>query len=524
MNKFFWARAPATARPERPSGFSSSPPTSFTHPPGASPGAVMRVARVHPRAPALFRASADAPDPPRRRDYDALLSRGARGGPPALFLAPMEGLGDRRLRRALALSTGGFDEACREFTRVPGVISQGAKPEKLLRGIALNGYDAEELLAPATLRADEHYDCHPTMTGYSSRAYGGGAPESPRDDESPLSPGSAVIQIPSRAPALLAAQLMGSNPDLLETCASYLATETSAPRVDLNCGCPAGLVTGKGAGSSLLRDPLRVRECVAAVARGVAGTGCAVTLKLRSGFDDRGLLRENLLAAQEGGAEFVTLHPRTRAQGYSGAARWEDIAFAADLLRVPVVGNGDVTTPERAFRMVRETGCAGVMIGRGAVQDPLIFHRIREAGGWFGDDGSRAAALTTAGGRSREEEAELVRAFLRRFAEEVFAEAPRKPRRSAKRGDDLERFKLGKLKQIVKYLFASNPALEASVAEVLSADHEETTPGEMLMRVDRLVAERWDTPRDVAVDGFSMRTRYERSEGGGAARKARAAT
>ena len=107
-----------------------------------------------------------------------------------------------------------------------------------------------------------------------------------------------------------------------------------------------------------------------------------------------------------------------------------------------------------------------------------------------------------------------MRAFLRRFAEEVFAEAPRKPRRSAKRGGDLERFKLGKLKQIVKYLFASNPALEASVAEVLSADHEETTPGEMLMRVDRLVAERWDTPRDVAVDGFSMRTRYERSEGG----------
>jgi tRNA-dihydrouridine synthase C len=316
---------------------------------------------------------------------------------------------------------------------------------------------------------------------------------------------------------------MGSNPDLLETCASYLATETLAPRVDLNCGCPAGLVTGKGAGSSLLRDPRRVRECVAAVARGVAGTGCAVTLKLRSGFDDRGLLRENLLAAQEGGAEFITLHPRTRAQGYSGAARWEDIAFAADLLRVPVVGNGDVTTPERAFRMVRETGCAGVMIGRGAVQDPLIFHRIREAGGWFADD-ERAAALTTAGGRSREEEAELVRAFLRRFAEEVFAEAPRKPRRSAKRGDDLERFKLGKLKQIVKYLFASNPALEARVAEVLSADHEETSPGEMLARVDRLVAERWDTPRDVAVDGFSMRTRYERSEGGAAARGARAAT
>ena len=77
-------------------------------------------------------------------------------------------------------------------------------------------------------------------------------------------------------------------------------------------------------------------------ARGVAGTGAVATLKLRSGYDDKGLLRENLLAAQEGGAEFITLHPRTRAQGYSGRAEWADVAFAVDLLDVPVVGNGDV--------------------------------------------------------------------------------------------------------------------------------------------------------------------------------------
>ena len=90
--------------------------------------------------------------------------------------------------------------------------------------------------------------------------------------------------------------------------------------MDLNCGCPASVVTGKGAGSSLLRDPTYLYESVAAVARGVHGTGCAVTLKLRSGYDDRGLLRENLLAAQAGGAQFVTLHPRTRREGYAGRA------------------------------------------------------------------------------------------------------------------------------------------------------------------------------------------------------------
>ena len=127
-------------------------------------------ARVASASAASTSSSSDCPP---RRDYAALFARGrAPGGCPPLFLAPMEGLGDHRLRRALALSTGGFDEACREFTRVPGVLSQGAKPERLLRGIALKGYDARELVHPD-----------------------------------------------SRAPHLLGAQLMGSNTELLERCA-----------------------------------------------------------------------------------------------------------------------------------------------------------------------------------------------------------------------------------------------------------------------------------------------------------------
>ena len=91
---------------------------------------------LSPRASAAGHVSSSSPPP--RRDYAALFERGRNGGAPPLFLAPMEGLGDRRLRRALAFSTGGFDEACREFTRVPGVLSQGANPEKLLRGILGN--------------------------------------------------------------------------------------------------------------------------------------------------------------------------------------------------------------------------------------------------------------------------------------------------------------------------------------------------------------------------------------------------
>ena len=257
----------------------------------------------------------------------------------------MEGLGDRRLRRALAFSTGGFDEACRE-SRVPGVLSQGANPEKLLRGIALTGYDADELTDWEVRVASRRRPARGTTSDVR-------APNLRR----------AVMGRPRSSPS----DARGSS------------RTRAAPRGRPQLRLPRHAVTGKGAGSSLLRDPRR-RAMTRAVALGVAGTGCAVTVKLRSGFDDRGLLRENLLAAQAGGASFVTLHPRTRAQGYSGHAAWEDVGFAVDLLSVPVVGNGDVTSAALAARMLRETGCAGVMIGRGAVQDPLVFRRCRAAG------------------------------------------------------------------------------------------------------------------------------------------------
>ena len=416
-----------------------------------------------------------------------------------MFLAPMEGLGDRRLRRALALSTGGFDEACREFTRVPGVLSQGAKPERLLRGVALNGYDARELMG-------------------NGRVGGGDANGERRLDGEPGGGGCG----------LLAAQLMGSNAELLERCARFLAEEGGAPRVDLNCGCPANVVTGKGAGSSLLRDPNDVEACIAAVKRGVAGTGAAVSLKLRSGYDDRGLLRENLLAAQAGGAEFVTLHPRTRAQGYSGRAQWADIALAVDVLDIPVVGNGDVTSPRRAAELLNETGCAGLMIGRGAVQDPLVFRRIAAAlGGAEPGSGERyrrsVAARTSRGaaveddadaewwGMSREEEAKEVVLFLRAFAAEVFAAedeplTARKKRRQ--RPEDMENFKLGKLKQICKYLFASNQNLAEHITRVLGTKLVDATPQALLDDIEELVMREWGVPEDVLVDAFSMRTRY----------------
>ena len=242
------------------------------------------------------------------------------------------------------------------------------------------------------------------------------------------------------------------------------------------------------------------------------------TLKLRSGYDDDSLLRENLLAAQEGGAAFVMLHPRTRRQGYSGRANWKDIAIAVETLDVPVIGNGDVTSPERARALLFETGCAGIMVGRGAVQDPLVFRRIKaelRAGDWSEGGGGAASSSSSFGLTPAEEASEVVR-FLRAFAAEVFADdlliSPRKRRRKLKGGAAAEeQFKLGKLKQIVKYLFAGNASLSPHLSRVLSCDSIDNgiTAREMLDVVCDLVATSWDTPTDVLVDAFSMRTSYE---------------
>eukprot|EP00775_Hariotina_reticulata_P008789 gene8789-8967_t len=174
----------------------------------------------------------------------------------------------------------------------------------------------------------------------------------------------------------LAAQLMGSNPELLALAAVRLVTEKGAPRIDLNCGCPASVVTGGGAGSSLLKGPSQLLSIVRTLVDAVGGK-VPVTVKMRSGFADTSLFEDNLWAVQEGGAAFVTIHPRTKAQSYSGAADWSLIAQAKQLLDIPVVGNGDVVSVQAALDLLQTTNCDGIMIGRGALQDPFLFHRIR---------------------------------------------------------------------------------------------------------------------------------------------------
>jgi tRNA-dihydrouridine synthase C len=231
-------------------------------------------------------------------------------GCPYLILAPMEGVGDQCFRKAIA-SIGGFDEGVRDFLRVPSNAHVASLATR---------YQADEI-----------------------------------------------------QPIPLAAQLMGSDPDLMAAMAKEMENR-GAPRIDLNCGCPSNTVTGRGAGSSLLKDPNFLYEIAASLVKAVS---IPVTAKLRSGFEDISLFKENLLAAQESGIQYLTLHPRTKVDGYGPPARWDLIAEAKSLLKIPVVGNGDILTVADALKMLKETACDALMIGRGSVINPFIFHQIK---------------------------------------------------------------------------------------------------------------------------------------------------
>ena len=176
-----------------------------------------------------------------------------------------------------------------------------------------------------------------------------------------------------------AAQLFGADPGVMYRAALLLAP-WRPDAVDINCGCPVPKVVKTGAGSALMRSPETLGRIVEAVARASreALDNAPVTVKLRSGWDSASLnYLECGRIAVEAGAALVGLHPRTRAQGYSGASDWAHIADLASRLPVPVAGSGDLFSPEDAGRMLRETGCAAVMFARGALGNPFIFEAAR---------------------------------------------------------------------------------------------------------------------------------------------------
>lgn len=165
-------------------------------------------------------------------------------------------------------------------------------------------------------------------------------------------------------------QIFGEDPDGLARAAKAVQ-ERGADFVDMNFGCPVPKVVKKGAGSAILRD-LRAVEAVFKAVR--SAVDIPVTVKIRTGWDnDTKNAIEVTKIAYEEGLTWVAIHGRTRAAGYSGIADWDYIGEVKSFAKLPIIGNGDLVTPELAVRRLRESGCDGVMIGRGCLKNPWIF-------------------------------------------------------------------------------------------------------------------------------------------------------
>ncbi|WP_233829833.1 tRNA dihydrouridine synthase [Paraburkholderia sp. ZP32-5] len=235
-----------------------------------------------------------------------------------LFLAPMEGLADYVLRDVLT-GAGAFDGCVSEFIRVTGSM------------LPMRVYERE---APEIL--------HASVTA-------------------------------SGTPMVI--QLLGSDPEWMARNAAYAAT-LSPYGIDLNFGCPAKVVNQHGGGAMLLKDPKQLNRIVAAV-RAAVPADIAVTAKMRLGVADTSRAIECAQALVEGGAASLVVHARTRDDGYRPPAHWEWIARIDEAVDVPVIANGEVWSVEDWQRCRAVSGCADVMIGRGAVSDPFLAQRIR---------------------------------------------------------------------------------------------------------------------------------------------------
>ncbi|HUV69133.1 MAG TPA: tRNA dihydrouridine synthase DusB [Terracidiphilus sp.] len=258
----------------------------------------------------------------------------------------------------------------------------------------------------------------------------------------------------------IGAQLFGSNAETLAD-AARIVEETGFDTIDLNLGCPAKRVVGCNGGSGLLRDLPKIGEIFRAVRKAV---NIPFTVKFRTGWNEKQIVCVELARmAESEGLNAVALHARTREQGYSGQAQWQWIAAIKQAVKIPVIGNGDIRTPEDAAAMVAETGCDAVMIGRAAPANPWIFRQI--------------AQYTATGSYDRptmEDRYRMIRAYFEMLLTEV--EATRDLPRDARVGDPA-----GKMKQFATWFTHGVPG----GAKLRAAIYHARTGEAVLAEVER---------------------------------------
>jgi nifR3 family TIM-barrel protein len=176
-------------------------------------------------------------------------------------------------------------------------------------------------------------------------------------------------------------QIFGGDKDSLVNAAKYIDNYSDADIIDINMGCPVLKVIKSGSGSALLKDPNKIYEFVKAVVEAVKKP---VTVKIRIGWDMESInCVEVAKKIEAAGASAITVHGRTRSQFYSGNADWKYIKMVKEAVKIPVIGNGDVTSIDSAKKMLEETGCDAVAIARGALGNPFLF---RELNAYFDDN------------------------------------------------------------------------------------------------------------------------------------------
>lgn len=171
----------------------------------------------------------------------------------------------------------------------------------------------------------------------------------------------------------IAIQLFGSNLDALQKAAKIV--EPYFDLIDYNMGCPAPHITQQMAGGALLQNENLTRQIFRTL---VSSVKKPITLKMRAGVENQFVFKKIAKIAQEEGIQMITLHARTVKQGYAGKSNWSLIKELKEIVNVPVVGNGDITTPEDAKQMLAQTGCDYVMVGRGAMGNPFLFEQIND--------------------------------------------------------------------------------------------------------------------------------------------------